>query len=300
MLTASRATEYSFEGDQVSGEGLPSVFTRAVVDGLKSGEADRDRDGLITVSDLYQHVYEAVREAEPRQTPELWTYGAEGDLLVARSVRGAAEEPPPLPGDLQITLESPRAGVRASAVAELARLLDTAGPGMASTARQVLHQVAEQDVPAVAAVARAALRAAPGEAAGAVAAAAAGPPVAGTAETVLPAAPAPPAAPPPGAPEEPAAAVPKAGPEPPELAARRPRSGPRGVLAGACWPALRPCWPWPGSWPGPAPCWAGALRPSDGRPVRTGRSACRAGVHPAVRDRRPESTWVTTTGTSTC
>ena len=65
----------------------------------------------------------------------------------------------------------------------------------------------------MAAVARAALRAAPGEAARAAAAAAAGPPVAGTAEPVLPAAPAPPAAPP-GAPEEPAAAVPKAGPEP--------------------------------------------------------------------------------------
>jgi uncharacterized caspase-like protein len=46
VLTASRATEYSFEGDQASGEGLPSVFTWAVVDGLKSGEADRDRDGL--------------------------------------------------------------------------------------------------------------------------------------------------------------------------------------------------------------------------------------------------------------
>jgi outer membrane protein assembly factor BamB len=217
VLTASRATEYSFEGDQMSGEGLPSVFTRAVVDGLKSGEADRDRDGLITVSDLYQHVYESVRRAEPRQTPELWLYGAEGDLLVARSIRGASQEPPPLPGDLQITLESPRAGVRASAVAELARLLDTAGPGMARTAQQILRQVAEQDVPAVAAVARAALRAAPGEATQAVAAAAAGPPITGTAEPVPPAAaapPDPPAAPPPRAPQEPAAAVPKAGPEP--------------------------------------------------------------------------------------
>src|SRR5690242_5028970 len=131
VLTASRATEYSFEGDQMSGDGSPSVFTRAVVDGLKSGEADRDRDGRITVSDLYNHVYEKVRQAEPRQTPELWLYGAEGDLLVARSIRGAAEAPPPLPGDLQVTLESPRAGVRASAVAELAGLLDTAGPGMA-------------------------------------------------------------------------------------------------------------------------------------------------------------------------
>ena len=233
VLTASRATEYSFEGDQASGEGLPSVFTRAVVDGLKSGEADRDRDGLITVSDLYNHVYEKVRQAEPRQTPELWLYGAEGDLLVARSIRGAAEEPPPLPGDLQITLESPRAGVRASAVAELARLLDTAGPGMARTARQVLHQVAEQDVPAVAAAARAALRAPAGEAARAVAAAIAGPPVTvppadgppvadlagpvSPAETG-PAAPAgagPPAVPPPRSPLEPVAApMAPAGPPP--------------------------------------------------------------------------------------
>jgi len=198
VLTASRATEYSFEGDQMSGDGLPSVFTRAVVDGLKSGEADRDRDGRITVSDLYNHVYEKVRQAEPRQTPELWLYGAEGDLLVARSIRGAAEAPPPLPGDLQVTLESPRAGVRASAVAELAGLLDTAGPGMARTARQILQQVAEQDVPAVAAVARAALHAAPGEAARAVA----GPPAV------------PPAVPPPPVPEEPEATAQKAGPEP--------------------------------------------------------------------------------------
>ncbi|HEV8218741.1 MAG TPA: PQQ-binding-like beta-propeller repeat protein [Streptosporangiaceae bacterium] len=214
VLTASRATEYSFEGDQASGEGLPSVFTRAVVDGLKSGEADRDRDGLITVSDLYNHVYETVRQAEPRQTPELWLYGAEGDLLIARSIRGAAQEPPPLPGDLQITLESPRAGVRTSAVAELARLLDTAAPGMVRTAQQILRQVAEQDVPAVAAVARAALRAAPGEATRAVAAATAAPPTTGAAEPVPPAAADPPAAPSPRAPQEPAAAVPKAGPEP--------------------------------------------------------------------------------------
>ena len=80
--------------------------------------------------------------------------------------------------------------MRASAVAELARLLDTAGPGMARTAQQVLRQVAEQDVPAVAAVARAALRAAPGEATRAVAAAAAGPPVTGTADPMPPAEPA--------------------------------------------------------------------------------------------------------------
>ena len=87
---------------------MPSVFTHAIVNGLRTGEADRDKDGLITVTDLYQYVYDNVRSAEPRQTPELWTYGAEGNLLVAHSVRGAVIEPEPLPEDLRVTLESPR------------------------------------------------------------------------------------------------------------------------------------------------------------------------------------------------
>lgn len=43
--------------------------------------------------DLYQYVCETVRAAEPRQTPELWTYGAEGNLMVAYSVRGPVIEP---------------------------------------------------------------------------------------------------------------------------------------------------------------------------------------------------------------
>src|SRR6516165_5045261 len=112
VLTASRGTEYSFEGGQASGEGVPSVFTHAIVKGLRTGDADRDKDGLITVDDLYHYVYERVRAAEPRQTPAIWTYGAEGDLLVAHSVRGAIIEPEPLPEDLRITLESPRRRVR--------------------------------------------------------------------------------------------------------------------------------------------------------------------------------------------
>ena len=164
VLTASRSTEYSFEGGQASGEGVPSVFTHAIVNGLRTGEADRDRDGLITVTDLYQYVYDSVRAAEPRQTPELWTYGAEGTLLVAHSVRGAVIEPEPLPDDLRMTLESPRRRVRETGVAELADLLDAAGPGLALTARQVLERIAEEDQPQVATLARIAVDAPSGEA----------------------------------------------------------------------------------------------------------------------------------------
>jgi hypothetical protein len=165
VLTASRGTEYSFEGEQASGEGVPSVFTKAIVDGLATGDADRDRDGLITVTDLYHHLYETVRSAEPRQTPELWTYGAEGDLLIAHSVRGAVTPPAALPEDLRIMLDSPRPRVREAGVVELAGLLDTAGASIVLTARQALEQIAVGDIDKVATLARVALQMSPGTAA---------------------------------------------------------------------------------------------------------------------------------------
>ena len=42
MLTASDATQYSFEGDKLLGSGSASVFTRHLVEGLRTGAADQD------------------------------------------------------------------------------------------------------------------------------------------------------------------------------------------------------------------------------------------------------------------
>jgi hypothetical protein len=164
VLTASRSTEYSFEGDRPSGDGVRSVFTEAIINGLRTGDADRDKDGLITVTDLYQYVFDNVRRLEPRQTPELWLYAGQGSLLVARSIRGPVIEPVSLPEDLRVTLDSPRPMVRETGVAELAGLLDTAESGLALSARQALRRIADRDSPRVAAVARAALAASRGTA----------------------------------------------------------------------------------------------------------------------------------------
>ncbi|HEX3174537.1 MAG TPA: caspase family protein [Solirubrobacterales bacterium] len=160
VLTGSRGTEYSFEHGHVVGDGVSSVFTSALVKGLRSGDADRDGDGMVTVSELYDYAYEAVRERESRQTPTLWTYGAEGDLLVAHSPRGAIVEPAPLPEDLLMLLESARPRVREGAVTELADLLAGPDAGRALTARAELERIAVEDVPSVATAARAALDAA--------------------------------------------------------------------------------------------------------------------------------------------
>jgi hypothetical protein len=157
VLTASRGTEYSFEGGEVHGDGVSSVFTGVLVDGLRSGEADRDHDGLVTVGELYDYTYEAVRNRDDRQNPTLWTYGAEGDMLVAQSPRGAVVEPVPLPGDLVALLESARPRVREGAVAELADLLADPEPGRVLAARVELERVAAEDIPRVAEAARRAL-----------------------------------------------------------------------------------------------------------------------------------------------
>ena len=54
VLTASRATEYSFEGDPVPGSVMTgSVFTIALLHGIKTGEADLDRDGYVSVDVAY-------------------------------------------------------------------------------------------------------------------------------------------------------------------------------------------------------------------------------------------------------
>jgi hypothetical protein len=88
VLTASTSMEYAFEGDELSGAGNPSIFTTAVVDGLRTGAADADGDGNVSVDELYEHVYERVREATPNQTPSKWTFDVQGDLIIARSPLG--------------------------------------------------------------------------------------------------------------------------------------------------------------------------------------------------------------------
>lgn len=157
VLTASRSTEYSFEGTRALGDPVSSLFTRTLVDGILTGEADHDRDGLITVAELYGFVYDALRASTAQQTPSLWSYGAEGNLLVAHNPRGAVVEPGALPEDLRTALESARPRIREGGVHAAADLLNSPDPAQALAARTALQRVASEDTPQVAAAARDAL-----------------------------------------------------------------------------------------------------------------------------------------------
>jgi transposase-like protein len=162
VITASGAVEYAFEGDRLteSGDPAPSVFTTAMVRGLTTGEADRDQDGYVDLDELYDYVYDAVREVTPHQTPGKWTFGVQGDLVIARRSTPVTE-PAVLPPELQHSIDSPLAGVRAGAVDELARLLSGRHQGLALAARRALETLTDDDSRTVVAAATAALGGSP-------------------------------------------------------------------------------------------------------------------------------------------
>ncbi|MGM1075367.1 caspase, EACC1-associated type [Streptomyces sp. H28] len=94
VITATNRTEYAWEGRHVTAQQPePSRFTGAVVEGLRTGEADRDGDGLIGVHDLYDHVYEELRAAGVAQRPQMWLE-VERQVVVARSVRPPRQRTP--------------------------------------------------------------------------------------------------------------------------------------------------------------------------------------------------------------
>jgi uncharacterized caspase-like protein len=141
VLTASKATEYSFEGnDLTKSDGRPSAFTGALVTGLETGEADLDADGEITVDELYDYVYRSVRASTPGQAPLKWSYGAEGGLVIAKSRRTAA-----LPAQTAEDLLSTRVPLRLEAVKDLARLLGDKRQGLRNAAASALKDLRDHD-----------------------------------------------------------------------------------------------------------------------------------------------------------
>ncbi|WP_305783895.1 caspase family protein [Symbioplanes lichenis] len=97
VITASSAMEYAFEGDHLAGSPVPrpSVFTSALVEGLSTGLADRNGDGWVSLDELYDYVFDKVRERTPHQTPSRYVE-MQGDLYLARTPDSPAPPPPPV------------------------------------------------------------------------------------------------------------------------------------------------------------------------------------------------------------
>jgi uncharacterized caspase-like protein len=68
VLTSSTATQYSLEQPDAE----QSVYTSYLVEGLKTGAADEDRDGQISVDELHEYARDKVSEAAPAMKPQIF------------------------------------------------------------------------------------------------------------------------------------------------------------------------------------------------------------------------------------
>ncbi len=157
VITASSSMEYAFEGDRLADETnqRPSVFTSALVDGMATGEADRDEDGWISLNELYDYVFDRVREKNPNQTPSR-DVEMQGELYVARSRRRRVH-PQPIPADLRAAMTDASMFSRLGAVTELRSRLTSDNLPVAAGACEALSEIAGTDIQYVAEAARAAL-----------------------------------------------------------------------------------------------------------------------------------------------
>jgi len=80
VLTSSTSLQYSFE---LPGFDL-SVYTHFLVEGMRTGIADRDRDGAISVEELHAYAKEKVLDTAPeKMTPEIYPSKEGGKILLA-------------------------------------------------------------------------------------------------------------------------------------------------------------------------------------------------------------------------
>ncbi|MEZ4423793.1 MAG: caspase family protein [Gemmatimonadota bacterium] len=93
VLTASDATQYALEGDQVIERAELSLFTHYLLEGLRSGLAAPGQP-FVSLDALYDFAYGRVVEHGSGQTPRKWVYSQQGSLALARNPRWSGEAVP--------------------------------------------------------------------------------------------------------------------------------------------------------------------------------------------------------------
>ncbi|MEV4315784.1 caspase family protein [Actinocrispum sp. NPDC049592] len=147
VMTASTAIQYAFE------QGTSSVFTDAIVRGLRSGDADLNADGVIDAAELYSYVHDEVKRRSPAQTPTR-NDQVTGELYIAFGKRGPHIDLR-LPAEIRAALVSTFPQVRLGAITTLTELAATGD----QVAAEVLRKLETDADPDLAAAASAGLKA---------------------------------------------------------------------------------------------------------------------------------------------
>jgi uncharacterized caspase-like protein len=153
VIAASEAMQYSFEGGRQVGDlPEPSPFTKALVDGLRTGEADRNEDGVVSMNELFDYLEDRVRQTSPSQTPTKSAFNQVGDWAIARSTRVPSIRL--LPEQLQRLIKSEDALDRFGALIDLRDIIEGPDRRLAEAGLQALARLTEDDSKRVAAAAK--------------------------------------------------------------------------------------------------------------------------------------------------
>jgi len=130
VLTASSSLQFALEGNQVISQTYLSLFTHYLMEGLKTGEADKDGDGNVSLDEWFDYTYSNIVSVTSSQKPQKWIYEQEGRLLIAKNPNIKKR----LPVELFQLLDNPYPEVRLIAITKLAGFLRSQDREMAKLA----------------------------------------------------------------------------------------------------------------------------------------------------------------------
>ncbi|HTQ11795.1 MAG TPA: caspase family protein, partial [Fimbriimonadaceae bacterium] len=138
VISATGEYQYAYSSgskvESLEGAREPSLFTRYLVQGLSTGAADTDDNGLIKVGELFDYIQRQVGAVRPEQTPKMLA-DVEEDFVLATA--------PPIPGEdvvlpLEIEPAEAKSGTTVTRTLEDGKSLDvTVYPGAAAGDRVV-------------------------------------------------------------------------------------------------------------------------------------------------------------------
>jgi Cdc6-like AAA superfamily ATPase len=81
VLASSASTEYSFQKD----DSELSIYTRYLVEGIKTGAADSDNDGWITVEEWHEYARNKIKMSAPAMNPQIIAVREGYKILIAKA-----------------------------------------------------------------------------------------------------------------------------------------------------------------------------------------------------------------------
>jgi len=81
ILTSSTSTQYSFEQDNTE----LSIYTHYLIEGIETGEADKNQDGKLSVDELHQYAKEKVQKNKPQMKPEIYAIGEGYNIFLVKN-----------------------------------------------------------------------------------------------------------------------------------------------------------------------------------------------------------------------